>query len=108
MLYRLISGLLLLTTPNFAIAFVRFESSKEKWVSTIGLLALSLCFYYFQIARSESKKAVLGTVYGRWFFTTVATLSALAGFVPKLIIPMMIFEAGLAFWAWKETKSNQA
>ena len=70
-------------------------------------MALMLCFYYFQIAKSGSTQAVMGTVYGRWFFTGVVTMTAVIGIIPKLIILMMIFEAGLAYWAWRETKKIQ-
>lgn len=108
MIYSFISGIALLTIPNSFITLVGFEPTKEKWVSAIGLLALSLCFYYFQIARSGSIVAVMGTVYGRWFFTGIGTVSALVGIMPIMIIPAMIFEAGLAFWAWRETKTHQA
>ena len=102
MVYSFISGMLLLTIPNSVITIVGFQPTEERWISAIGLLALSLCFYYFQIARSGSVKAVMGTVYGRWFFTSVATVAALFGLVPLLIIPMMIFEASLAVWALRE------
>jgi hypothetical protein len=104
MFYSLFSGLFLLTIPNSVITLVGFKPTQEKWIYVVGLLALSLCFYYFQIAKSGSRIAVLGTVYGRWFFTSVATIAALVGIMPKLIIPMMLFEAGLAFWAWIEIK----
>lgn len=102
--YSLVSGILLLTIPNPVITLIGFAPTQEKWISVIGLLALSLCFYYYNIALSGNKQAILGTVYGRWFFTSIGTITALFGIMPILIIPAMLFEAGLAFWAWKEVK----
>jgi hypothetical protein len=74
MFYIFVSGILLLAAPNFVITLVGFKLTQEPCIYAIGLLALSLCFCYLEIARSGSPRAVIGTVYGRWFFTGIAPL----------------------------------
>lgn len=103
--YSFISGIILLIIPNFVTMLIGFAPTQEIWIKAIGLMALMLCFYYYNIAKSGSAQAVLGTVYGRWFFTSTVTMASLMGIVPIFVIPMMIFEAGLATWAWQETTS---
>lgn len=104
--YSLLSGIVFLTISDKTLLSTGFTPTSKMWVSAIGILTLSLCFHYYLIARSGSVSAVMGTVYGRWFFTGVGAICAIAGFVPKVVIPAMIFEAGLAYWSWRETKTS--
>ena len=105
MTYSLISGMTMFLAPNFVAINMGFDTSLTKGISAIGLTALSLCFFYFQIARHGNSQVVLGSVYGRWLFTLVAIISAVMGLMPKIIIPSMIFEATLALWSFAEVKT---
>ena len=103
--YSFVSGISLLVAPNFFIGLIGFAPTQEIWIKAIGLMALMLCFYYYNIARSSSYQAVLGTVYGRWFFSSVVIGIALLGVIPKFVILAMIFESGLALWSWREIRA---
>lgn len=106
MAMSLVSGILLLTIPNKLIPLLGVEPTKEIWIYGIGLMALTLCFFYFQIARTTDKKVVMGTVYGRLFFTSTVSILALAGIAPLIMFPLQFAEASLAIWAWRETKTK--
>lgn len=102
----LVSGMALLTIPNKLIPLLDISPTKEIWIYGIGLMALTLCFYYFQIAKTTDKKVVMGTVYGRIFFTTTISILAILGKAPLIFLPLQIFEFSLAMWGWWETKQN--
>ena len=106
MLMSLVSGILLLSIPNKLIPLLGVAPTKEIWIYGIGLMALSLCFYYYQIARTTDKRVVMGTVYGRLFFTSTVSVLALVGIAPLIMFPLQFAEASLAVWAWRETKTK--
>lgn len=106
MVYSGVTGLLLIMVPNFVMSLMGLEPTDEKIVYVLGLLAISLSFYYYQIAKEGSKKVVMGTVYGRYFFAGSVIALATIEILPLLIIPMMLFEASLAYWGWREIKNN--
>jgi hypothetical protein len=104
MTMSLVSGILLLTIPNKLIPLLGVEPTQEIWIYGIGLMALTLCFYYYQIAKTTDKNVVMGTVYGRLFFTITIAVLAILGKAPLIFLPLQIFEFGLAIWGWRETK----
>lgn len=101
-----VSGILLLTIPNKLIPLLGVEPTKEIWIYGIGLMALSLCFYYYQIAKTTDKKVVMGSVYGRLFFTITVAILAILGKAPLIFLPLQVFEFSLAIWGWRETKQS--
>ncbi|MEO8147959.1 MAG: hypothetical protein ABI723_10000 [Bacteroidia bacterium] len=54
-----VSGILLLTIPNKLIPLHGIEPANEIWIYGIGLMALTLCFYYYQIAKTTDPKVVM-------------------------------------------------
>jgi hypothetical protein len=102
-----VSGILLLAIPNKLIPLLGIEPTNEIWIYGIGLMALVLCFYYFQIAKTTDKNVVMGTVYGRLFFTITISVLAILGKAPLIFLPLQIFEFSLAIWSWRETKKEK-
>ncbi|MES2386733.1 MAG: hypothetical protein V4543_01925 [Bacteroidota bacterium] len=102
--YNLSAGIGLLTMPNTLIPLFGFKPTDEPWIYAMGLFVITLCFTYYQIIRVGNERAVMGTVYGRWFFTSVVTVSAICGLVPLTVIPAMLCEAGFACWTLWEVR----
>ncbi len=101
-IYAFLVGITFLTLPNKIFKIFGVPTTKEYWVFFIGLLALSFCFYYFQIARFGNAKVVMSTVYGRLFFTGSVIIFAFLDIFPKQFVGVMVIEASLAIWSWKE------
>ncbi len=106
MVMSFVSGVLLLTIPNKLISLLGIKQTEEIWIYGIGLMALTLCFYYYQMAKTTDKKVVMGTVYGRLFFTMTIAILAIIGKAPLIFLPLQIFEFSLAIWGWRETKQH--
>jgi len=100
--YGFLIGVTFLTVPNEVFKIFEVPTTGEYWVFFIGLLALSFCFYYFQIARFGNAKVVMSTVYGRLFFTGSVIVFAFLGIFPKQLVGAMLIEVCLAIWSWKE------
>lgn len=106
MIMSFVSGIILLTIPNKLLPLLGISPTQEIWIYGIGLMALTLCFYYYQIAKTIDKKVVMGTVYGRVFFTSAIAILAILGKAPLIFLPLQIFEFSLAIWGWRETKTR--
>lgn len=104
MLYVTISGIQMVFVPNFMLKTFGFEPSNENWIRIMGLLILSLNFYYYAIARYGNKNIAMGTVYGRLVFCLSLITTGLLGIMPMPIILFGVMELCLTFWTFKEIK----
>jgi hypothetical protein len=105
MAYSTISGLQLLFIPNVLLQNFSIAPTQDNWIRVLGMLALSLGFYYYNIARYGNDKIVWGTILGRLAFCGGMVMLV---FLKVLPLPALFFaglETALALWSWKELKS---
>jgi hypothetical protein len=85
-IYLIGMGVGFIAMPNILLSLLGFPPTVEVWSRVVGVLALSLAFYYIQAARADLTLFVQWTVYTRiaaFLFFTGFTIVNLAG-------PMMI------------------
>jgi hypothetical protein len=94
-------GLGFIAMPNVLMDLLGFPITDEVWSRVVGVLALSLAFYYIQAARADLTLFVQWTVY-----TRIVTFLFFTGFtIVNLVGPMMILlgTVDLASAIWTET-----
>ncbi|NJN43535.1 MAG: hypothetical protein HC806_01535 [Anaerolineae bacterium] len=93
-------GVGFIAMPNVLLNILGFPPTNEVWSRVVGVLALSLAFYYIQAARANLTLFVQWTVY-----TRIAGVSLFTGFtVLNIAGPMMILlgSVDLVFALWTE------
>ena len=70
-------GLGLLAIPQMLSTLLHLGPVSEIWVRIVGVLALLLCYYYWQGIRNESVWFAKASCIGRYFFVTCLALQTL-------------------------------
>lgn len=99
-IYLFITGIVLLTAPNFMLRTFGMPETGEVWIRVVGMLVILLGFYYTQSARREIKDFFRLTVYARATVIFFFAAFVLLGYAES---PLMLF-GGLDFvgalWTW--------
>ncbi len=90
-------GLGLLAIPQMLSTLLHLGPVSEIWVRIVGVLALLLCYYYWQSIRNESAWFAKASCIGRYFFVTCLALLAFYFGIYSLIALAML-ELLLALW----------
>ncbi len=97
-IYVLLMGVLLLFIPGKTLTLFGHEKPKDHWVRVIGIIALSLGYFYLNAAQHEVYSFYWASIYAR-----VAGFIAFSGLVifkiakPKIILFGLIDALG-AIW----------
>ena len=106
MAYVIFAGIALIFAPNILLGIFGLPPANEIWIRIMGLLVLTLAFYYYYMANFGNDKVVWATVIGRVFFCSGLILFVIFGLAELPSIGFAILELGLAFWTWKKLKTN--
>jgi hypothetical protein len=106
LIYVILTGLQLLVIPNVFLSIFGIETTNEVWIRVLGMLVLTLSFYYRAIAHHGNHEIVKATVWGRWFFCAGLIGLVIIGMAKPIFVGFALLEAGLAFWTWRELQSK--
>ena len=102
--YVIISGLQLIFIPNTLLTLFGFAPTNEIWIRVMGLLVLTLSFYYYAMARTGTRSVIEATVRGRLFFCGGLISFVALGLAKPPLVGFALLEIGLALWTWWELR----
>lgn len=102
MAYVIISGLQLTFIPNTLLTLFGFQPTNELWIRVLGVLVLTLSFYYYAMARHGTRPVIAATVRGRLFFCGSLIAFVLLGLAKPPLLGSALLEIGLTLWTWRE------
>ncbi|HRI78739.1 MAG TPA: hypothetical protein PLR06_04315 [Cyclobacteriaceae bacterium] len=98
--YLLLTGILLTVAPNFVLAAVQIEETKEVWIHVLGAVVFVIGLYYVFMAPTNNALFMMLSVYARitifiWFLIFVILTWA----PPELMFFGLVDMAG-AIWTY--------
>ncbi len=97
-IYCLAVGAVLTLVPNLLLAGLGLEPTREPYIRALGVVLLTLGFYYIAAARAEAVVFFRWTLWGRPFVLAAFIGLALAGAAPPIIILFGVVDAAAALW----------
>ena len=96
--YLFVLGIVLIVIPNVLLNLFSFPETSEVWIRVVGMLVFILGYYYFQASRSEIKKFIQWTVYGRTVVFIFFIVFVLLDFAPPILILFGFIDVVAALW----------
>ena len=76
-IYEIMAGLGFLAFPNLILSFLKMEKNTEPWIRVVGILAILIGYYHFQIGQLAIHELYWTTMYVRVAFMLLLTFLAL-------------------------------
>jgi len=105
-IYLFVLGIILIVIPNVLLKLFTLPETNEVWIRVVGMLVLILGFYYFQASKSEIKKFLQWTVYGRTAVLIFFIVFVLLDFAPPVLILFGFIDAVAALWTQLSLRSE--
>ncbi len=97
-IYVILSGFMLLVFPRATLSLFGHEAPKDHWVRVVGILALSLGYFYIVAAQNELESLYWASLFARFAgFLGFAALVVFKKAKPKIILFGIIDVLG-ALW----------
>ena len=106
-IYVLVLGIILIVIPNVLLNLFTLPETNEVWIRVVGVLLVILGFYYFQASKSEIKKFLQWTVYGRTAVLIFFIVFVLLDFAPPVLILFGFIDAVAALWTQLSLRSEK-
>lgn len=98
----------LIAMPNLVLDSMGFPEVTDVWSRVVGVLALSLAFYYVMAARADMRIFFQWTIYTRVGAFLLFTGFVIAKFAGPMMILLGVVDLAAAMWtAWALRKENQ-
>lgn len=85
-IYLLFFGSSLILIPTLMLSVFGFPQTTEVWIRVVGTLAIVIGIYQWNVARSEAKVVMQGSVYARVFVFLAFVAFVLLGFVKPMLL----------------------
>lgn len=106
-IYLLVTGLILLLSPNTLLGLFGLPHTEEIWIKVVGMLVLFLGFYYQDAARNNYLSFKRLSVKLRWmvlfFFCVFASLK----WVDPMLIAFGVIDVAGALWTHNELRKER-
>ena len=97
-IYCLAVGAVLILVPNLFLPALGLEPTREPYIRALGVVVMTLGFYYLAAARVEAVVFFRWTVWGRLFVLAAFTGLVVAGAAPPILILFGAVDAGAGLW----------
>lgn len=97
-------GAALVLVPNQLLQLLRFQATTEIWIRVLGILTITVGFYYFYTARHEQTAFYRATVHGRLFFFGAICLLTFVFSQPLTLLAIGSIDLLGAVWTWSALK----
>jgi hypothetical protein len=97
-IYCVAVGAILIFAPNFLLGLLGLEPTREPYFRVLGVVVMTLGFYYVAAARQEVTPFFRWTVWGRPFVLAAFLAMVLAGAAPPILILFGAVDAAGAVW----------
>jgi len=107
--YCIAVGAVMALVPNTFLAAVGLEPTREPYIRALGVVVMTLGFYYIAAARAEAVVFFRWTVWGRPFVLAAFLGLVVAGVAPPILILFGAVDAAAAVWtalALRGSKDN--
>jgi hypothetical protein len=96
--YCLAVAAVLIVAPNALLGLLKLEPTHEVYIRVLGVVVMTLGFYYIAAARAEVVAFFRWTVWGRPFVLAAFIALVVAGVAPPILILFGAVDAGAAIW----------
>ena len=97
-IYCLAVGAVLILIPNLFLAALGLEPTREPYIRALGVVVMTLGFYYIAAARAEAVVFFRWTLWGRPFVLAAFLGLVIAGAAPPILILFGAVDAAAAVW----------
>jgi len=97
-IYCLAVGAVLILVPNLFLSALGLEPTREPFIRALGVVVMTLGFYYLAAARAEAVAFFRWTVWGRLFVLAAFSGLVVAGTAPAVLILFGAVDAGAGLW----------
>ena len=96
--YCLAVGAVLILIPNLFLAGLGLEPTREPYIRALGVVVMTLGFYYIAAARAEAVVFFRWTLWGQPFVLAAFLGLVIAGAAPPILILFGAVDAAAAVW----------
>ena len=97
-IYCLAVGAVLILIPDTFIGLLRLEPTRDPYIRALGVVVMTLGFYYIAAARAEAVAFFRWTIWGRPFVLAAFIGLVLAGVAPPILILFGAVDGAGAVW----------
>lgn len=102
--YLYLTGLTLMTVPNFLLTTLQLPETNEVWIRVVGVLVFCLGYYYHQSGKENNHTFFKNTIPTRVFVFLSFCTFALLHFVSPMLIGFGVVDLIGAIWTWTALK----
>ena len=106
-IYCIAVGTVLILVPNTFTAVVGLEPAREPYIRALGVVVMTLGFYYIAAARAEAVVFFRWTTWGRPFVLAAFIGLVLAGVAPPVLILFGAVDAAGAVWTYLALRGSR-
>jgi len=96
--YVMIMGVLLLAIPNVLLALVGYATTNEVWIRVLGVVTLSLGYYYVVAGRNEVTSFFKASLFARPSLIVFFAVFVAAGIAEPVLIAFGVIDLLAAVW----------
>lgn len=100
-IYELISGLLFIFCPNLVFGLLKIPKTEEVWIRFVGIMALIVGFYNYQIATMELTEMYAATMYARAAFMLFILMVVVFKKQPKILLLFALVDVVAMIWMYQ-------
>ena len=99
-IYCITVGAVLILIPNTFTAVLSLEPTRDPYIRALGVVVMTLGFYYIAAARAEAVVFFRWTTWGRPFVLAAFIGLVVAGVAPPILILFGVVDAAAAVWTY--------
>lgn len=107
-IYLLVTGGVLITSPNTLLTMLQLPPTTEPWAHLLGLVVMALGMYYVACARANLALFLRATVWIRLFAFVSFGMMGVLQIIPPIIGVFGLIDAAGALWTHLAIKQTSA
>lgn len=104
--YLYVVGITLMIVPNFLLSTVQLPETNEVWIRVVGVLVLSLGYYYQRMGAGNITAMIRHTVAVRIFVFLTFAAFVLANYVLPILLLFGVVDLAGAVWTFMAIKKE--
>jgi hypothetical protein len=98
--YLVVTGGVLIGSPNTLFALLRLPSTNEPWAHVLGVAVMAMGMLHVATARAELVPFFRASIWVRVFVLLSFVVMATLRVVPPIVIAFGLTDAAFAFWTY--------
>ena len=104
--YLLLTGLTLITAPNFLLSLFQIAPTTEIWIRVLGAVVVDVGFLYVYMAPADHTLFFSLTIFARFSILAWFTVFILLEWAPPQLILFGLIDAAGAIWTYLAMKKQ--